>query len=72
MTRPTRLARPLAALALALAAGLRPRPPALRPGAEPPADGEGEGSGRPLDGYLATGCLAGLALFIVCKSARRS
>jgi hypothetical protein len=41
---------------------------------EPPAGAEGEekDKGRPLDGYLATGCLIGLALFIIAKSARRS
>jgi hypothetical protein len=34
--------------------------------------GEGGGEkGRPLDGYIATGVLCGLALFIVAKSARR-
>lgn len=36
----------------------------------PEASGEGD-SGRPFDGYFATGCLAGLAMFVVCKSARR-
>jgi hypothetical protein len=35
----------------------------------PPA--EGESKGRPLDGYIATGLLCGLALFIVGKTARR-
>ena len=40
---------------------------------EPPADpaAEGAGSGRALDGYFATGCLAGLAMFIIAKSSRR-
>ena len=33
--------------------------------------GAGEGTGRPLDGYLGTLCLVMLALFIVGKSARR-
>ena len=38
----------------------------------PAAEGSGEASeGRPFDGYFATGCLAGLAIFVVCKSARR-
>jgi hypothetical protein len=36
-----------------------------------PAEGEGDKSGRPLDGYLATGCFVGLALFLIAKSARR-
>jgi len=31
----------------------------------------GESKGRPLDGYIATGMLCGLALFIVGKTARR-
>ena len=68
---PTRPTRPLAALALALALGLGPAlaaPPRTR---KPRRRGRRR-SGRPLDGYLATGILAGLALFIVCKSARRS
>jgi hypothetical protein len=30
-----------------------------------------EAKGRPLDGYIATGFLCGLALFIVAKTARR-
>jgi len=31
----------------------------------------GESKGRPLDGYIATSMLCGLALFIVGKTARR-
>jgi hypothetical protein len=38
------------------------------PSAEP---GQEAGSGRPLDGYLATITLMLLALFVVGKSARR-
>jgi hypothetical protein len=38
---------------------------------EVPTAEEGTGSGRPLDGYLATIVLALLALFIVGRSARR-
>ncbi len=71
MTRPTpsRRLAPLA-LALGLALGLAPAPSIAQEPA--PAEGTGEeSSGRPLDGYFATGCLAGLALFIVAKSARR-
>ncbi len=34
-------------------------------------DAWGESKGRPLDGYIATGLLCGLALFIVGKTARR-
>jgi len=33
--------------------------------------GGGESKGRPYDGYIATGMLCGLALFIVAKTARR-
>ena len=35
---------------------------------EPPAEAAG---GRAFDGYFATGLLAGLALFIVARTARR-
>ena len=40
---------------------------------EAAAEGEepGAGSGRPLDGYIATAAMAFLALFIIAKSARR-
>jgi hypothetical protein len=39
---------------------------------EPPAEAEGEsGKGDPLYGYVGTAFIAALALFIVCKSARR-
>ncbi len=34
-------------------------------------EGGGESKGRPLDGYIATGVLCGIALFMVGKSARR-
>jgi hypothetical protein len=45
---------------------------AQAPPPDPNAPAEGESSsGRPLDGYLGTAVLAGLALFIVGKSARR-
>ena len=69
---PTRWTRPLAALALALAftSAYVPRQAVAQ---EPePAPVEGEGSGRPFDGYFATGALAGFVMFLVCKSARRS
>ena len=49
-------------------------PPANAQGPNDPTPGEaptGEGSGRPLDGYLGTAVLVLLALFIVGKSARR-
>jgi hypothetical protein len=66
------LTRPLAALALTLAL-VTTFPPSPALAQEPEAaPAEGEGSGRSLDGYFATGALVGLALFLVCKSARRS
>jgi len=34
-------------------------------------DAANSDKGRPLDGYIATGALCGLALFIVAKTARR-
>ena len=43
--------------------------PAARAQEEEP--GAGESKGRPLDGYIATGMLCGLALFVVAKTARR-
>jgi hypothetical protein len=57
-------------LALGMNVGLTPKP-ALAQNEPAPAEGEGDKSGRPLDGYLATGCLVGLALFLVGKTARR-
>ncbi len=33
--------------------------------------GGGESKGRPYDGYIATGTLCGIALFVIGKSARR-
>jgi hypothetical protein len=67
-----RLATPLLAAALSVSTlqGLTATP-AFAQNEQPPAEGEGDKSGRPLDGYLATGCLVGLALFLVGKSARR-
>lgn len=43
--------------------------PAVR--AQDEESGGGESKGRPLDGYIATSLLCGLALFIVGKTARR-
>jgi hypothetical protein len=43
--------------------------PAVR--AQDEEAGGGESKGRPLDGYIATGMLCGLALFVVAKTARR-
>ena len=45
-----------------------PAVPAVR--AQEPAAND-ESKGRPLDGYIATGLLCGLALFIIGKTARR-
>jgi hypothetical protein len=45
--------------------------PAFAQNEPAPAEGEGESSGRSGDGYIATGCLIGLALFLIAKSARR-
>ena len=43
--------------------------PAARAGDDEGATAESKG--RPLDGYIATSMLCGLALFIIGKSARR-
>ena len=59
------LAPALFTLGLALGAF----PSSARAQEEPPA--EGGGGGRPFDGYFATGCLAGMVLFVIAKSARR-
>ncbi len=62
----------IASVSVALSMGLTSTP-ARAQNEPPPAVGEGEGEkGRPLDGYIATGCLVGLALFLVGKSARRT
>jgi hypothetical protein len=68
-----RLGRPFArgiflAATLASSAGLTATPAFAQ---NEPAAGEEKAEGRPLDGYLATGCLVGLALFLIAKSARR-
>jgi hypothetical protein len=36
-----------------------------------PAEGEGGGSGKPIYGYLSTAALGGIAIFALCKTARR-
>ena len=67
MIRPFRPLASLLALATILGLGL----PAAS-AQEPAPERGGEASeGRPLDGYVATAVLAGLALFLVAKSARR-
>jgi hypothetical protein len=70
----TRWTRGLAPALLTLTLGLTASPArAQNPSGQPAAGGEANGeSGRPLDGYLATGVLAGIVLFAVGKSARRS
>jgi hypothetical protein len=55
---------------LALTLGLTASPALAQNPGEPPPAGDSE-SGRPLDGYLATGALAFAALFAVAKTARR-
>ncbi len=67
-TSPSWISR-LAAGLLALGLTLCPLPSASAQ-QDDAASGEGE-KGRPLDGYIATLTLCGLALFIVAKSARR-
>jgi hypothetical protein len=60
----SRLAAGLLALGLTICPPVRAQDDAV--------GGEGGGEkGRPLDGYIATATLCGLALFIVAKSARR-
>ena len=44
--------------------------PAVRAQDEKPGGGESS-KGQPLEGYIATSLLCGLALFIVVKTARR-
>ena len=68
----TRLAAPLLAATLGLTAGLTSTP-TFAQNEPPPAEGEEKDkTGRYLDGYLAAGCLAGLALFLIAKTARRT
>jgi hypothetical protein len=55
--------------AAVLALGLICCPPVFAQ--EEEGGGGGESKGRPLDGYIATGALCGLALYIVAKTARR-
>jgi len=57
-------------LALGLTLSLAPTRQVFAQEPEPAAEGDGE-KGRPFDGYIGTGCLVFLALFIVAKSARR-
>lgn len=57
------------AFALSIASGLVASTPARAQ--DEPAPVAGEGSGRSLDGYFGASILAGFAMFVVCKSARR-
>ncbi len=65
-----RFARPIRTAMLALSLALfattaRAQEPA-------PVDGEAESPGSgPVPGYVASGMLAGLVIFVLCKSARR-
>jgi hypothetical protein len=69
-TSPSWISR-LAAGLLALGLIVCPPPP-VSAQQDDAAAGEGGGEkGRPLDGYIATATLCGLALFVVAKSARR-
>jgi hypothetical protein len=57
---------------LALASALVVALPSTRARAEPVGEGEvAKEEGRSFDGYMATFVLAGLALFVFAKSARR-
>jgi hypothetical protein len=65
-----RFTRRIAPLLLAFGLAISPTmTTTARAQEETPAPGEG--SGRPLDGYLGTVCLVLFALFVVGKSARR-
>ena len=56
------------AMVLPIASGVVVSTPARAQEEAPPP---GSGSGRVLDGYFVASIFAGLAMFIVCKSARR-
>jgi len=66
-----RFSRMCATLFLAATFGLAVAPRPVTAQEPAPAEGEGDKSGRPVDGYIATAILAFLALFVVGKSARR-
>jgi hypothetical protein len=63
--------RRIAALAVGLSLALGSAPRAVAQEDPNAAPAEGEGSGRPWDGYIATALFAFLAMFLVGKSARR-
>jgi hypothetical protein len=67
-----RIAVALLGMGLLVAPAFTPVAPAQIPDStDPAAPVPGEGSGRPLDGYLGTIVLMLLVMFIVGKSARR-
>jgi hypothetical protein len=68
----TRFFRSLRVPALALALLAAPAVPvhAQATAPEAPAEG-GESTGEPLYGYVGTAIIGALAIFILCKSARR-
>ncbi len=68
----TRILRFLAIPTVLLALVAAPEPVrAQSPGQEAPVEGGGGESGNPLYGYLGVGVIGALAVFILCKSARR-
>ncbi len=66
-----RFTRRIAPLLLAFGLALSPTMTTTVRAQEEATPAPGEGSGRPLDGYLGTICLVLFALFVVGKSARR-
>lgn len=71
MKRPVHQAARYAALSLGLLASPLATTTATAQAPPPGPEGEGDKSGRPLDGYLGTLMLIMLAFFIIGKSARR-
>ncbi|GAC1464220.1 MAG: hypothetical protein NVSMB9_02620 [Isosphaeraceae bacterium] len=70
-TRPWKLASRALIVSCALGMSHAPTSSFAQAPEEAPPPAPGEGSGRPVDGYIATGMMAALILFIVAKSARR-
>ncbi len=67
-----RCTRPLTMIVLALALTPIISPPARAQAPEPvPIADENQGEGRPLDGYFGAFILSFMALWVVCRSARR-
>jgi hypothetical protein len=63
--------RILATLSLALLLALIPATSFAQDAGAPPGEEGGGSSGDPLYGYVGTAFFAALAMFAVCKSARR-